>query len=859
MEGSMTPRTSLAVRILCFSLFGVSPAAASGPSVGAPVFSPSAITAGASTSVRVSSSITSGTGPAVIAKSVNLLQVDASGKVLAILGTLNDSGVKGDLYAGDQIYGGLFTFNQATAGTIYLQVSAAFQGMLKRVLSASQPLEVLPIGTPTVPRFFPNGQIVTDANGREMPCDQVLVFFKPGTSVAAINSLVSSIGGAIVGLLPGSQLHTWQVQINCAGAQGVTNAVNALSTSSMVAGAEPNFVVSASRLIPNDRGYILCTPGSNLQNGVPCLEGSAAPELMLIRADQAWLITQGRSLNSGFSTPYPGPIIGIIDTGVDNTQEDLSAPGKVINGLNFTAAPINDSPLDDAGHGTGVAGIAVADGNNGIGIPGVSWASPVVAEKVLDSTGHGTTLNVAAGINDAVSRGAKIINLSLGSGLNGTPDESEALAIDAANRAGALVVAAAGNDYCFRPEFPAGFGRTTTFGTMTLNTTLISVGGIDFTANVATAGPIVPQCQAGSGSNFGTWVDIYAPFFAYTTQAHQCTLNNCFANQTDFFDLGTSFSAPFVSGAAALVWAANPQLSATDVRNILLSTADQTLPDPQGNSTARLDVFTAVFQAAAIHCVACPQAPEVSVGPSTIYNGPMVVVGVANRGPTDLQNISVHGVSVPLSPILATSASSGVRTLKLPLAYQLGLALFPSDFPGGISYFLNTWDSYDTGALFDSFSVSTSVAPYWELGIQGPIQPFALPMGDPLSALLQPFPGTTHPCESTLFPITSPQACSFQALFVVGGQHRGSPLQSFQTTLAGLTRPDGSAPVLPGSVFLGANTWLNFVLDTASPPNSDNRFPSFGTFHIFDITPLCLDDHNPISIQPSTGPNCVAQ
>jgi thermitase len=879
----MTPKTGLAVRILCCCVIAVplaianlpsvgaphlrpptvTPSSPGGASVAAPVVTPAAIAVGASTVVRVSSFITSGAGPSLIANSVNLIQVDGTGKALAILGKLNDSGMKGDLVAGDQIYSGEFTFHQTVPGTIYLQVSAAFQGMLRRVLSVSSPLEVLPAGVPTQPRYFPNSQIVTDSNGRRMSCDQVLAFFKPGTSVASIYTLAASIGGAIVGFLPGAQLHTWQIQINCTSAQGVLNAINTLSNSSVAAGAEPNYIVTASGVIPNDPGYVVC---ATLPNGaIPCLGHSAAPELRLIRADEAWAITQGLSpSSSNTNIQYPGPIIGIVDSGVDNTQEDMSGPGKVINGFNFVASPMTNDTMDDDGHGTAVAGIAAADGNNGVGIPGVSWASPIVAEKVLDSMGTGTPTTAAEGINDAVSRGAKIINLSLGDGLGGAPDVEYAIAIDKANRAGALVVAGAGNDYCSQPEYPAGFGHQTTFSGTTFNTTVLSVGGIDFAANVANVGGSPSQCQKGNGSNFGTWVDIYAPFFGYTTQAHQCNpiaIPNCFPGETDFFDSGTSFSAPFVSGAAALVWAANPQLSASDVMNTLISTADPTLPDPMGNSTARLDVFTAVFQAAAIHCSACPQAPEVSVARSTIYNGPMVTVGVPGRASTDVQNKSVHGVSVALTPIIGKGVSSGNSERTIPLAYQLGVVLLSGDQPGGIVYFLNTYDSYTSGAYFDSFSVSTSFAPYWELGLQGPLQPFAIPMADPLGALLSPFPGPQHTCESTAFPSSSPATCAFTALFVIGGQNRGSSLQTFQTSLAGLTRADGSAPVLPGGVF--GNSWLNFVLDTASPPNSDNQFPSSGVFHIFDITPLCLNNQNPIGIQPSTGPsgpmpNCVA-
>lgn len=877
----MTPKTSLVVRVLCCcfavpfvagnipsvgaphrSGAGVTPSGASGPLVAAPALTPAVITVGAPTVVRVSSFITSGTGLALITSSVNLIQVDASGKALGIVGKLNDNGANGDLAAGDHIYSGQFTFQPLAPGTIYLQVSAAFQGTLRRMLSVSSPLETVPAGIPTQPRYFPNSPIVADSNGRQMPCDQVLAFFKPGTSTTAIKSLASAIGGSVVGLLGGAQFHTWQIQIGCNGAQGVRNAVNTLLSSSIVSGAEPNFVVHEAGVIPNDPGYIMCAPGTMITQGFNqrfCETVSQAPTLRSIRADQAWAITQGLSTTNAGAFGYVGPTIAVVDTGVDNTQEDLSVPGKVINGMNFVADPPNNNPTDDRGHGTGVAGIAAADGNNGVGIPGVSWASPVVAEKVLDFLGQGTILAVSEGIRDAISRGAKIINLSLTSG--GSPDFTEALAIDGANRAGALVLAGAGNDFCSQPEFPAGFAAQTTFSGTTLNTRVLSVGGVDFNAKVAGAASGAAQCQPGNGSNFGAWVDLYAPFSAYTTQAHQCSLPSCFQNFTDFYGEGTSFSTPYVSGAAALVWAANPQLSASDVMNILISTADPALPDPAGNSTARLDVFTAVFKAAAIHCSACPQAPEVSVDPSTIYNGPMVTVGVPGRAATDLQNKSVHGVSVALTPIIGTSISGHGSERTIPLAYQLGLVLLPGDQPGGVAYVLNTYDSYTMNAFFDSFSVSTSAVPYWELGLRGPLQPFAIPPLDPLGALIQPFPGQQHDCESTVFPSPPPSTCAFTGLVVIGGQQRGSG-QTFATLSGGLRRADGSAPILPGGVF--GNSWLNFVLDTASPPNSDDQFPSWGFFHIFDITPLCLNNQRPLGIQPSTNPsgasmpNCVA-
>jgi hypothetical protein len=888
MEMSMNGQANAAFRISCLLLVGLvlflaarsasrapsgefSVLAASAPvvntfSVGAPVAGPSALSAGTSTTVRISSFITSGSGPAVLPNGVNLLQVDAKGNVLAILGVLNDNGVNGDLQAGDQIFSGQFTFNQTAPGTIFLQASVAFRGTLKRVLSESTPLEVLPSGTPTQPRFFPDSPVIADVNGLRMPCDQVLAYFKPGTSAASISSLVSQIGGTIVGFLPGSQLHMWQIRVECGSTQDIADAVKTLLQSPIVVEAEPNYIMSKTGVIPNDPRFIPCKPGTDIEFGGLnlCDSASAAPELMQIRADQAWAITQGLSTTSDPNAPFPGPVIAIVDSGVDSTHEDLSAPGKVIKGMNFLVSPPNNNPMDDDGHGTGVAGIAAAEGNNGVGIPGVSWASPIIAEKVMDAYGMGVSSNIAAGISDAVSRGAKIINLSLGiSGPGLAPPGDIAMAIDQANKAGVLVVAAAGNDFCSNPIYPAGFSSQTNVQGTLLDTTVLSVGGLDFQSNVDVepdANPNRMQCLKESGSNFGPWVKIYAPYNAVTAQSHQCT--NCSLNETYVSGKGTSFAAPFVSGTAALVWAANPQASARQVMNTLLATAAPSGTDPLGGNIVRLDAFTAVFQAAATHCITCPDVPEVTVGRSNLYLGPMVTVGVAGRGQTDSQNMSVHGVSVPLTPIIGTT-STGQPTRVLPAGYRFGLMLFPEDFPGGIGYSLNTWDSYQTGGLFDSFSVSTSIAPYWQLGIHGPIQPYSLPAQDPLAALLAPFPGSDHTCEATAFPATPPVACTFNALFVLGGQSRGTALQNFESSLGGLTLPGGRAPILPGAFFFGGQsgqttTWLNFVLDTASPPNADRLYPSYGVFHIFDITPLCLSYQDPIVLQPATGPNCAA-
>ena len=160
--------------------------------------------------------------------------------------------------------------------------------------------------------------------------------------------------------------------------------------------------------------------------------------------------------------------IGIVDSGVLATHEDLA--GKVVDcagvksfgidllGL-FTLPLLADPTLatgrcaDDNGHGTHVAGIAAARANNGRGIAGIAFNSPLAVCKALDRKGAGAVAGIANCIGYLAGTGAKVISLSLG-----IPDSSIALrnAVAAASQS-ALIVAAAGNSGATTAQYPAGY------------------------------------------------------------------------------------------------------------------------------------------------------------------------------------------------------------------------------------------------------------------------------------------------------------------------------------------------------------------------------------------------------------------
>ena len=234
-----------------------------------------------------------------------------------------------------------------------------------------------------------------------------------------------------------------------------------------------------------------------------------------------------------------GVLVAVLDTGV-STRNPLLAP-HVTTGWNFVNGNSNtdDRPSgidsngngiadEDAGHGTMVAGL----------INRYAQGATILPVKVLDSDGAGDLWSIVQGIRYAVSKGAKVINMSVG-----TPKNSALLrnAIKDAWAAGVIVVTAAGNNNTFNKQFPAGDNIT------------IAVGSLD--ANNVKA----------SFSNYGNWVDVVAPGVG---------LPSTFWNGGYASWSGTSFSAPLVTAEAALIISAKPDWTATRVRARIKNQAD---------------------------------------------------------------------------------------------------------------------------------------------------------------------------------------------------------------------------------------------------------------------------------------------
>jgi hypothetical protein len=255
--------------------------------------------------------------------------------------------------------------------------------------------------------------------------------------------------------------------------------------------------------------------------------------------------------------------IAVIDTGADLTAPDIGAKGPTTYSVVTGAREVPDA----VGHGTFVAALAAGSDTNGDGMAGFGGSAKLMVVQASRSLTAFTDVDEAAAIVWAVDHGARILNLSLGG-----PDTSttERAAIAYAAKHGALVVAAIGNghDESNAVEYPAALVQPV--GSNGRGGTGLSVGASD--ENGARA----------SFSDSGSHLSLVAPGERVLGAVSSTAPNAGFvkvavpgATSAGMYALGsgTSFAAPEVAGIAALAWAANPQLTAAQVAQVLKQTA----------------------------------------------------------------------------------------------------------------------------------------------------------------------------------------------------------------------------------------------------------------------------------------------
>ena len=281
-----------------------------------------------------------------------------------------------------------------------------------------------------------------------------------------------------------------------------------------------------------------------------------------IQAPRAWDITRGSTTK----------LVAVIDSGIDFTHEDLQEniwnnPAELaangvdddgngyvddIRGYDFGSDVGDSDPTDENGHGTHVAGIIAATGNNALGVIGVAWNTAIIPVKCLDDQGNGyisylvNALDYVATLKDQ-GYPIAVVNMSLG-----TSETSDALnrAVARVAARGIMLVAAAGNSYGQNndeiPSFPANSDSP----------------------NVIAVAATTSSGSLAGFSNYGpTTVDLGAPGSDILSTVPPLIRGAPY----EYID-GTSMAAPVVSGVVALIAAANPAATPMLIRDILLST-----------------------------------------------------------------------------------------------------------------------------------------------------------------------------------------------------------------------------------------------------------------------------------------------
>ncbi len=362
----------------------------------------------------------------------------------------------------------------------------------------------LPPAKPPLPGAFAPGRVLV--TWREN-ADKATLVQALNTDRRQVLQTFDTLHGAVIAVPPGEELA----------------AIAELQANPLILTAEPDVLAYAagSGLVYPDG---IATPGLYPND----LLYSQQWGVRRVDAPSAWPLSTGQA----------DVLVAMIDSGIDLGHPEFA--GRIVPGFDYVNQ--DNLPQDDYGHGTHIAGIVAAAGNNARGVAGVAWQTRLLVYKVLDNQGLGPVSNVIQAVLDANFRRAAVINLSLA--LTG-PSELLHSAIRTAYANGAVIVGVTGNE-SGPVTYPALYEEV-----------------------IAVAATNHWEDWAGY-SNYGPQVDLAAPGGSPVDQILSTGPYGSY-----IFQYGTSSAAPHVAATAALMRAVNPQLSNATIAAILRNTADK--------------------------------------------------------------------------------------------------------------------------------------------------------------------------------------------------------------------------------------------------------------------------------------------
>ena len=330
--------------------------------------------------------------------------------------------------------------------------------------------------------------------------------------------------------------------------------------------------------------------------------------LLKLQAFQAWDISLGTNV-----------IVAICDSGV-NSVPDLT--GKLLSGYNVYAGDTDTS--DQFGHGTGVAGTAAGQGNNGIGVAGVAWNALILPVKISDASGSSTYSAIANAFTYAVDHGARVLNISYGGGSSSSTLQSAADYVWTHN---GVIFASAGNAGTSAPQYPAACK----------NVVAVSATGYDD--------------DFQTWSSYGSDISLSAPGIGIWTTKNDGTYNAV---------SGTSFSSPVAAGCAALLLGYNPQLTNAAVVQLLENNSDDL-------GAGGYDIYFGYGRVNAYRALLAAGAPSLDTAPPvTSIASPAsasIVSGSVNVQASASDNVGVTKIELYVDNVLADISS------QVPLSF----------------------------------------------------------------------------------------------------------------------------------------------------------------------------------------------
>jgi serine protease len=317
-----------------------------------------------------------------------------------------------------------------------------------------------------------------------------------------------------------------------------------------------------------------------------------------IHVEGAWAKTRGQ-----------GVVVAVIDTGVAYEQDvsrgltavrDLGQT-RLVSGYDFVSD--DDTPLDEHGHGTHVAGTIAQSTNNAYGVAGVAPQSSIMPIRVLDGSGRGNTADIAESIRWAADNGANIINMSLGGPL---PSRIMNDAVQYAVARGVTVIAAAGNSSSRLPSYPAAYHGVVSVASTQFDRTTAFYSNYGNTIDIAAPGGNTRVDQNGDGRPDGVLQE---------TLAHGDITRHDFS-----LYMGTSMASPHAAGVAALLYSRG--VTRPDrIEAVLENSASREVPqfDRQRYGAGIIDAASALAQSTSSQTL-----------PSALWG--LVVAGVVATG-----------------------------------------------------------------------------------------------------------------------------------------------------------------------------------------------------------------------------------